>query len=419
MKTKTGRPAKRAKRPAVTPKKSVRSRPVHKKLLLHPITAFVLLCVGVLVAGSTFTGWAESYDVTARVHAPLLTQAAVITNPTNGQRFNQKTVNIEGECPSDSYVKLYRGSAFGGVTLCDSGRFTIQTDLSTGQNDLKVRAFNLTDDEGPESPPVQAFYNLPEAPAQLPTSLRVSTVEEGSYRSGNVAEVSSRPTLTGLAPPFSDITVTFYSEPSVCKTKADAKGVWACTLGKELPDGIHHVEITAVTPEGETLTFPRFEISVVQHLPFRIDSEYAYQSHEENQAFSWELGISGGTPPYEFHIDWGDGSTERIVRHDRTAFTISHSYGSPVSLQKNYVVLVTATDAKKRQATFQLTAAVKGSIIPVSGGTNNITAMMDGIRRWIWVVWPVYIGVVLMAVSFWIGEREAYQRFLLRSKRAR
>lgn len=422
MKTKTGKPAKRAKRPAVTHKKSVRRRPVHKKLLLHPITAFVLLCVGVLAAGSTFTSWAESYDVTAKVHAPALTEPAVITSPTGGQRFSEKTIDVQGDCPADSYIKLYKDAAFSGVALCADGRFSIQTDLSTGENELQVRVFNLTDDEGPGSSPVKVFYNLPEpsSSVSVPTSLRVSVVDESGYKSGAVPEVSTHPTITGLAPPFSTITVTFYSEPSVCKTKADARGVWTCTLSKELPAGTHHVEIVAVTPDGRTLTFPKFEISVVPHLPFRIGSDYSYQAHQENQAFTWEVGISGGTPPYEFVIDWGDGSTERIVRNDRAAFTISHSYGSPVSLQKNYVVLITATDVKKRQATFQLTAAVRGSIVPVSGGTtNNLTTVMEGLRRWVWVVWPVYIGVVLMAVSFWIGEREAYQRFLLRSKRVR
>lgn len=38
--------------------------------------------------------------------------------------------------------------------------------------------------------------------------------------------------------------------------------------------------------------------------------------------------------------------------------------------------------------------------------------------HWLWIVWPVYGLVVLMVLSYWIGEQEAYQRLLARRRAA-
>src|SRR5882757_8230318 len=58
-----------------------RARPLHKKILLHPFSVMVLLCVGVILAGSTYHGIAANYDVTATVQAPPATTPAVIAQP--------------------------------------------------------------------------------------------------------------------------------------------------------------------------------------------------------------------------------------------------------------------------------------------------------------------------------------------------
>src|SRR6476661_138511 len=78
---------------------TVERRPAaHKRVLLHPVTAFLLLCVGVLVAGSTFHGQAISYDVSAKVSAPALGHPATITSPAGKKHVTDPLVAVQGNC---------------------------------------------------------------------------------------------------------------------------------------------------------------------------------------------------------------------------------------------------------------------------------------------------------------------------------
>lgn len=409
-------PAKKA-RLAATHKKRRSARPIHKRVLLHPFTVFVLLCVGVLVAGSTFRGQAATYDVTAIVPAPPLTSPAVITQPANNQHVTTASFDVRGDCPAQAYVKLYRNAVLSGASLCVDGHFSVQTLLAAGANELKAHVFNLTDQEGPSPAAVMVHFDLPttiEAPAAAPVNLKVSSIENNGYRQGVVSTVSENPTVSGLAPPYSDITVTFYSVPSVCKTKADGRGVWSCTLASSLAPGKHEVVIVAMTPEGHKLIFPPFHITVAA--PLLIHYDYDYQTRREGQPFAWDLSVSGGTAPYELHIDWGDDSAAQQTQAGQATLTLSHTYEPPRVFEKTYTVLITATDAEGRQAKAQLAAAVKGSMLSAAA-SQPIGSLMSEVKQWLWVIWPVYVAVCLMALSFWIGEQEAYHRFLVRNGR--
>lgn len=425
MKTKKTSAAKRA-RSTVSRRKAVGRRPIHKRVLLHPFTVFMLLCVGVLVAGSTFRGQAVSYDVTATVPAPILTEAAIITDPVANQHVTTDQIVVVGTCPPLSYVKLYRNDLFGGVATCTGGQFSIQTSLLAGANNLQARVLNLTDSEGPSSSAITVYYDVPvvvEPPAAIPvstavpTALQVANLDTAGYESGIVEEVGANPTVSGYAPPFSDVTVTFYSEPSVCKTKADAKGVWRCTLAKSLPPGIHHVVVVATTTTGKKLTFPTFQVAVIKYAePFVLTSDYKYKARQQGQEVAWTIGVSGGTEPFDLVVDWGDGSNSHLVRPDRSTFDITHTYQNRTFTDTDYDIIINATDARGATTVLQLSTVIQGIAEPAVGNRSGFEAVSNMVRQWLWVVWPVYVAVVLMALSFWIGERDAYQRFIARRR---
>jgi hypothetical protein len=126
-----------------------------------PYIFFLMLCVGVILAGLTFTISAdETLIVKAKVPAPALTEPAVITNPLNGQRFTSYPIPVSGTCPLDSYVKLYRNDVFSGTAICTAGgTFSLSSDLFPGANEFKARVFNVTDDEGPQSNTVTVYLD--------------------------------------------------------------------------------------------------------------------------------------------------------------------------------------------------------------------------------------------------------------------
>jgi hypothetical protein len=416
--------AKRPRRPAAAAHKAVhRKRPLHKKVLLHPFSVMVLLCVGVFIIGAAFQGRAATYDVTATVPAQPLTAPAVIAEPADQLHVTTTPITVSGTCPANSYVKLYRNDAFSGVALCAGGLFQVQADLAGGPNTLDARAFNLTDEEGPDSPAITVYYDettlVPDPPASVPTTLRVADLDSRDYQPGAVQQTSVIPTISGMAPPFSDVVVTVHSEVQICKTKANATGWWACTLERVLPAGVHQVDIVATTPDGRQLVFPTFKINARLDLsdltrfskPLLINADYNYQAARTKQIFNFNLALGGGVAPYEVHVDWGDGKTSDITRTEDTTFTITHTYDEP----NEYVVLVTVTDAKGIVSRMQLLAVTTDPSITGAaavGSDSMLSNLATNLKEWLWVIAPIYIVIILMVFSYWIGEQQVYWRLM-------
>jgi len=144
--------------------------------------------------------------------------------------------------------------------------------------------------------------------------------------------------------------------------------------------------------------------------PLLVKVEYRPETHFVYESWTWTATIHGGTRPYKVRIDWGDGRTTQLDRSVEGPFTISHAYQTAGSYQP----LVTATDSGSQAATYQLSAVVK----PRPSVTH--ATFIDELQHYLWVVWPVYAAILLMAISFWLGELEVIRRFReSRRRRAR
>ena len=396
-----------------------RSRPLHKRMLLHPISALLLLCTGVLVTAATFQSQAASYDLSATVPAAQVTAPAIITSLSSEQHVSTPVVAINGACPSQSYVKLYRNNQLSSVAPCQSSMFHAQTNLSAGPNQLQAKVYNTTDNEGPSSPSIVVHYDAvtsePQKPAEAPTVLRILELDTTAYKQNISIATSSRPTVSGYAPPYSTVVVTFHSEIKTCKTTANGEGWWTCTLSQDLPAGVHSVDVVATTPDGKTLTLPTMRIMVTIGLanlliaaplttPLTLTHSYHYQTRYPGELWKWDMNSSGGTPPYKAIIDWDDGSTTIVNPGNETTFTMSHTFNTAGSYQP----VVTLTDASGNKTLFQLSAIVKPSQNAVFSSSSNL---LSDTRSYLWIIWPAYIIVLLMVVSFWLGEREIIKRF--------
>jgi hypothetical protein len=222
------------------------------------------------------------------------------------------------------------------------------------------------------------------------------------------------------------MTVTFHSDPQTCLTQASASGYWTCTLDYMLPAGDHHVDVLAVTTGGDRLVFPTFQITVDPDLPsllapnppgdpLLLRTDYHYEVHLARQAVDLVLGVTGGSAPYNVSTDWGDGTTTKLTRTDTSPFTVSHTYPTLASANKNYAVLVRATDARGTVSLVQLSVVVKGDGITLLASNATIGGFLDGLHHWLWLILPSYVVVVLMAIGYYLGEREEY-RVLLAKK---
>ena len=440
---------KRAGRTSPAPARtraSVRAaRPLHKRMLVHPFTVMILLCVGVLIAGTALRSWAVSYNVTATVPAPLPTVPATIVAPAASQHLTTSLALVQGTCPAQSYVKVMRNGLLGGVAQCAANAYQVQTSLTSGANQLSVQVYSLTDSPGPAGTSLTVYYDAivdssvpadtpadvtgqaPIVPASVPTTLSVTNVERGGYRHGQRPRTSTNPTVSGYAPPLAKMTVTFHSDPQTCLTQADETGYWRCTLDQTLPAGDHHVDVQALTAAGATLTFPTFQITVDPTIPdilaapgadpLVLRSDYRYQVYASRQSVDLNVGVTGGTLPYTITTDWGDGATTKLTRTDTSPFTTSHTYVTPSGANKNYAVLVRATDAAHAVSVVQLSAVIKGDGIALLASNTAAGGFLDAVHHWLPIILPAYIVVALMAIGYYLGEREEY-RLLASRKRA-
>lgn len=432
--------ARSAAKKAPSRRRVAKNRPFHKRIALHPVSLLLLLCVGVLLGGVTFHSFADSYTVTAQISATLPTAPATITSPASQLHFTSKPIMVTGTCQPNTYIKLYRNNVFSGTANCGAGQttFQINTDLSLGSNVLQPQIFNVTDQAGPASSPVTVFYDEPvlppipaPVPAAPPTTLQITAMDSNIYQADTVPQVSSNPTVSGIAPPYSHIVIIFHPAVLTCETYADSNGNWSCTLDQSLSNGLHTVNITATTPDGRVLTYTS-RIRVVSQLAtsppathFFIQADYHYQVYKVGQTFSWNLALSGGSGPYALTVLWGDGGESTIVRNDQASFTVTHAYNTPVMNKTDYAVKIKAVDSNGATAFLQSVAIVSGnssgaglacngsSTSPCNAGSGS-TTLLTNVKQWLRIIWPTYLVVLLMVLSFWLGERQEYYKFFRR-----
>lgn len=327
-----------------------RKLPIYKRILLHPVAIWSMLVLGILMIGLTLVASADvGYTVSATVPAPPLTDAAYITSPTDGQVITSSPTTVSGTCPLNSYVDLIRNGSFSGVATCTADQtFSIVTDLNQGNNELSAQDYNITNQAGPTSPPINVNYQPP-----VPPNL-------GNSPSGQLSLVT--------------------------------------------------------TYQGSNTSSPKGPSA-----PLVLNSQYTYRSFYAGQSFSWGFNLSGGTSPYFVTINWGNGESSTLILYSSQTFEINHTYKT----SGDYNIVVQAIDSKGVTVVFQITAVIATQhvtvthpivISPIKPNKSNI---LITIENWLKVAWPIYGVVVLMTISFWLGEREEYHIIYKRYKHKR
>lgn len=168
----------------------------------------VLLTVGLLYGavnsalalGSSQNPQSTSFGVEGTIPAPPPTQAATIATPSNGQAFTNTPITVAGLCPKGLLIKVFANNVFVGSAMCDSGSYTMQVDLFSGQNDLVARDYDALDQQGPDSNVVTVAFNDAQF---LALGSRVTLTSAYARRGANPGEKLTWPiVLSGGTTPY-------------------------------------------------------------------------------------------------------------------------------------------------------------------------------------------------------------------------
>lgn len=115
-----------------------------------------------------------------------------------------------------------------------------------------------------------------------------------------------------------------------------------------------------------------------------------------NQNLSMPLTLIGGTAPFAINIQWGDGTNSVVSRNDNLTFNTVHVYKKAGT----YQISVQASDSKSRIAFISVAAIVNGQPASTGSTTSSTTTTTNKLL----VLWPLYIGLVAVVISFFVGE---------------
>lgn len=129
-----------------------------------------------------------------------------------------------------------------------------------------------------------------------------------------------------------------------------------------------------------------------------LTSSYGRRSAAAGTELAWPLQLSGGTGPYAFSLDWGDGTATELKSQSLAGLVnISHTYKRAGIYQANIKV----TDVNGVSAFLQVIAVANG-IVDTTADVPD-TAESTPVPQVIWI--PAAIAVVLLLPAFWLGRR--------------
>lgn len=132
-----------------------------------------------------------------------------------------------------------------------------------------------------------------------------------------------------------------------------------------------------------------------------LTSSYGRRSAPAGSDLSWPLQLTGGTGPYAFSLDWGDGSSSELKSQSLPGLvTIAHNYKKAGIYQVNIKV----TDVNGVSAFLQVVAVSSGKVDGAAAGagdTKDTTGTTKTEILWI----PAAVGLVLLLPAYWLGRR--------------
>ncbi len=149
-----------------------------------------------------------------------------------------------------------------------------------------------------------------------------------------------------------------------------------------------------------TLTYNDTSFSAFGQL-ITLTSSYGRRSAPAGSELTWPLQLTGGTGPYAFSIDWGDGTAPELKSQSIAGVVaIAHKY-------KNagiYNVNIRVTDANGVSAFLQIIAVSSGKVDASTAGATDGANGSSGTKvELLWI--PAVIALALLVPTYWLGRR--------------
>lgn len=249
----------------------------------------------------------------------------------------------------------------------------------------------------PTPEPKPGSYGVQATKTQDPPTRPATITSPGANASFSTSPI----TAGGLCP--TDLLVQIYNNGVMVGSVICEGGSFS--LQVSLFAGVN--ELTAIVYDDLEQAGPVSNIATVNYTDtsftafgelITLTSSYGRRSAAAGSQLSWPLQLSGGTGPYAFSIDWGDGSdTELKSQALAGLITIAHTYKNAGIYQVNIKV----TDTNGVSAFLQVIAVSSGEVTAQNAGPTEVVATPQPAVLWI----PAAIALALVPVTYWIGRR--------------
>lgn len=161
-------------------------------------------------------------------------------------------------------------------------------------------------------------------------------------------------------------------------------------------------------PDSNIVTVTYAQDSVGAPVRVTLTSNYAKRGADPGNKLVWPIILSGGSGPYAFSVDWGDGSDPDLFSQPFAGtLDIDHVYQEPGVFN----VVIKVVDNNGSAAFLQVVAVANGPLSQTNSGTGQSGdedsdggGIGSSIRtRIIW--WPAALLLPFVVSTFWLGKR--------------
>jgi hypothetical protein len=130
-----------------------------------------------------------------------------------------------------------------------------------------------------------------------------------------------------------------------------------------------------------------------------LTSSYGRRSAAAGTQLGWPLQLSGGSGPYAFSIDWGDGTPSELKSQALSGVVeIAHTYKKAGIYQVNIKV----TDANGVSAFLQVIAVSSGKVDGTASTDKSTGDSSTATPQVLWI--PAAISTVLLVPAYFLGR---------------